>query len=73
MKKFIKIFLISLLLSSNSYAGSDGELELSKKNRPTKDCFEKINRATFTLNQGFRIKQYLNLLQKDIEKLPFTY
>jgi phospholipid-binding lipoprotein MlaA len=41
MKKFIKIFLISLLLSSNSYAGSDGELELSKKNRPTKDCFEK--------------------------------
>ena len=33
-------------------AGSDGELELSKKNKPTKDCFEKVNRASFALNQG---------------------
>jgi len=52
MNKFIKIFLIFFLLSSNSYAGSDGELKISKKNRPTKDCFEKINRASFALNQG---------------------
>ena len=52
MNKFIKIFLIFFLLSSNSYAGSDGELKISKKNRPTKDCFEKINRASFAVNQG---------------------
>ena len=69
MKKFIKIFLISLLLSSNSYAGSDGELELSKKNRPTKDCFEKINRATFTLNQGLD-KAIFKPVAKGYRKLP---
>jgi len=48
----LRLFLIFFLLSSNSYAGSDGELKISKKNRPTKDCFEKINRASFALNQG---------------------
>ena len=52
MIKFIKIFLIAILISTNTFAGSDGELKLSKKNKPTKDCFEKINRATFALNQG---------------------
>ena len=50
--KFIKIILIAIFLNSNAYAGSDGELELSKKNKPTKDCFEKVNRASFALNQG---------------------
>ena len=50
--KIIKIFLIAIFLTSNAIAGSDGELELSKKNKPTKDCFEKVNRASFALNQG---------------------
>ena len=50
--KIIKIFIITIFLTSNAFAGSDGELELSKKNKPTKDCFEKINRASFALNQG---------------------
>ena len=50
--KIIKIFLIAIFLTSNAFAGSDGELELSKKNKPTKDCFEKVNRASFALNQG---------------------
>ena len=50
--KIIKILLIAIFLSSNAFAGSDGELELSKKNKPTKDCFEKVNRASFALNQG---------------------
>ena len=31
MNKIIKIFLISILVSVNAYAGSDGKLELSKK------------------------------------------
>jgi len=52
MIKFIKILLITILISTNAFAGSDGELKLSKKNKPTKDCFEKINRASFALNQG---------------------
>ena len=52
MNKFIKIILITVLLSSNAYADTDGELKISKKDKPTKDCFEKINRASFTLNQG---------------------
>ena len=52
MFKFFKITLAILMLSINAHASSDGELELSKKNKPTKDCFETINRATFSLNQG---------------------
>jgi phospholipid-binding lipoprotein MlaA len=50
--KIIKIFLITVFLSSNAFAGSDGEIKLSKKAKPTKDCFEKVNRASFALNQG---------------------
>ena len=52
MKKFLKLFIITFMLSTNAYAGSDGENELSKKTKPTKDCFEPLNRATFALNQG---------------------
>ena len=54
MKSFVSIFLITILLSANAIAGSDGENELSKKNKNkvVKDCFEPLNRATFALNQG---------------------
>ena len=52
MIKIIKISLLVFLVSANAFAGSDGELQLSKKNKPTKDCFEPINRASFALNQG---------------------
>jgi phospholipid-binding lipoprotein MlaA len=52
MKKIIIIFLVSIILSSNVSAGTDGENNLSKKNKPVKDCFESVNRATFALNQG---------------------
>ena len=37
--KIIKIFLIVIFLSSSAFAGSDGEIELSKKTKPAKDCF----------------------------------
>jgi len=50
--KIIKIFLIAIFFSSSAFAGSDGEIKLSKKTKPAKDCFEKINRASFALNQG---------------------
>ena len=52
LKKFISIILAACVISFNVNAGSDGELIL-KKNEPSEinDCFEKINRATFALNQ----------------------
>ena len=52
MKKFLKLSLIFLMLSTSAIAGSDGGNELSKKTKPVKDCFETLNRATFALNQG---------------------
>ena len=52
MIRLIKISLISIFLSVNAFAGSDGSLELSKKNLSTKDCFEGFNRASFALNQS---------------------
>ncbi|MDC0079312.1 VacJ family lipoprotein [Candidatus Pelagibacter sp.] len=52
MKNFIKILIAALILSTNAFAASDGENELTKKAKPVKDCFEPLNRATFALNQG---------------------
>ena len=56
MLKKLTILLFSIfLIAFNANAGSDGELAL-KKNKSeaqnTKDCFEKLNRATFAFNQG---------------------
>ena len=55
IKKFVIIIITTFALTLNVNAGSDGEL-LLKKNEPSevKDCFEKLNRATFAFNQGFR-------------------
>ena len=53
MKKFLLSLLLSLLLTFSANAGSDGENNLSKNNpEQIKDCFEGLNRATFSLNQG---------------------
>ena len=52
MKKFLITSLISLMLSSNVIAGTDGENNLSKNPKPVKDCFESLNRGSFALNQG---------------------
>ena len=52
MKKILTILVLSFLILNNSYAGSDGELNLSKKSKPVKDCFEPINRITFAVNMG---------------------
>ena len=53
---FRKIIITSIsiiLLALNVNAASDGELTL-KNNQPSeiKDCFENLNRATFSINQG---------------------
>ena len=52
IKKILIVLFTTLALTLNVNAGSDGDLIL-KKNEPSgvKDCFEKINRATFALNQ----------------------
>tara|TARA_Y100000741_G_scaffold107490_1_gene80503 strand:+ start:391 stop:1176 length:786 start_codon:yes stop_codon:yes gene_type:complete len=53
MKKILIACFISLVLAFNVSADTDGEKTLSKKNPgQVKDCFEKINRATFAFNQG---------------------
>jgi phospholipid-binding lipoprotein MlaA len=54
MFKRLTITIICIfLLAFHANAGSDGELAL-KKDQPQeiKDCFEKLNRATFAFNQG---------------------
>ncbi len=52
MIRLLKIIFLYFFLTANALAGSSGELELSKKNELTKDCFETLNRATFKLNQS---------------------
>ena len=52
MKKILTILILSFFIFANSFAGSDGELNLSKKSKQVKDCFEPINRITFAINMG---------------------
>ena len=53
MARILAILFLSLSIFTSSFAGSDGENELSKsKNGEVKDCFEKINRAVFGFNQA---------------------
>ncbi len=54
MNKFLLTYcFITLLFSISVNAGTDGINELSKnKPKDVKDCFEKLNRGTFALNQG---------------------
>tara|TARA_B100001741_G_C16441577_1_gene545899 strand:+ start:207 stop:995 length:789 start_codon:yes stop_codon:yes gene_type:complete len=54
MKKLSLIFFLSVLFSIPAYAGSDGQLSLSEKNKPeeVKDCFENVNRGIFAFNQA---------------------
>ena len=54
LKKLVITLICVLSLALNANAGSDGELNLKKENetKEIKDCFEKLNRATFKFNQG---------------------
>ncbi len=69
MAKFLKIIFLFFFLTTNAVAGSDGELKLSKENKPTKDCFEPLNRATFALNQGLD-KAFFKPVAKGYRSLP---
>jgi len=69
MIKFLKLTFILLMLAGNAFAGSDGELELSKKSKPIKDCFEPLNRATFAFNQGLD-RAIIEPIAKGYRNLP---
>jgi phospholipid-binding lipoprotein MlaA len=70
MKKFLITSLISFMLAANVSADTDGENNLSKKNSgEVKDCFEGLNRATFSLNQGLD-KVIFKPVAKGYRKLP---
>lgn len=71
MMKKITILIISVfLISFNAYAGSDGEVNLkNEESKEIRDCFEKLNRATFSFNQGLD-KAIIKPLAKSYRKLP---
>ena len=70
MKKILITSLISLILATNVSADTDGENSLSKKNPGyVKDCFEGLNRATFSLNQGLD-KAIFKPVARGYRKLP---
>ena len=69
MIKFFKIILITIFFATNALAGSDGEIKLSKNDQPVKDCFEPLNRATFSFNQGLD-KAVFKPIAKSYNNLP---
>ena len=70
LKKIIIIIISTYLFALNANAGSDGVLAL-KKDEPKKikDCFEKLNRATFKFNQGLD-KKIIKPIAKSYRDLP---
>ena len=69
MKKILITSLISLMIASSANAASDGNINLSKKPSTVKDCFEGLNRVTFSLNQGLD-KVVFKPVAKGYRKLP---
>ena len=69
-KKLIITIISVFLFSFNVHAGSSGDLAIEKE-RPQeiKDCFEKLNRATFAFNQGLD-KALIKPIAKGYRKLP---
>ena len=52
MYRLLKVLIISIFVFSPSFAGSDGQNDLSKNsNGQVKDCFEGVNRGIFAFNQ----------------------
>ena len=70
LKKLIIISVSIFLLVLPANAGSDGELTLKETEaQNTKDCFEKLNRATFAFNQGLD-KALIKPIAEGYRKLP---
>ena len=70
-KKFLITLFSIFLFSFNAIAASDGELVLSENEKPKKikDCFEKLNKVTFSFNQGLD-KALIKPIAKGYKKLP---
>ena len=70
-KKLIILTISIFLLSFNANAGSDSELSLKKEGqtKEIKDCFEKLNRLTFSFNQGLD-KALIKPLAEGYRNLP---
>ena len=73
LRKLAIIIITAILLSVSANAGSDGELTLKKNSskdvKETKDCFERLNRATFAFNQGLD-KAVIRPIAESYRKLP---
>ena len=70
IRKLVLITISISILALNANAGSDGKLVI-EKNKPEqiKDCFEKINRATFAFNQSLD-KAIIKPIAKGYRNLP---
>ena len=74
LKKLTIILITTVLLSVSAHSASDGNLELNKNQskestKETKDCFEKLNRATFAFNQSLD-KAVIKPIAKGYRNLP---
>ena len=70
LKKLVIAIISIFLVSLSANAGSDGELTLNNgKPKEIKDCFEKLNRATFAFNQSLD-KALIKPLAQGYRKLP---
>jgi phospholipid-binding lipoprotein MlaA len=69
MKKIFTISLIAIMLTTSVNADTDSENSLSKKSKQVKDCFEKLNRATFSLNMSLD-KAIFKPVAKGYRSLP---
>ena len=71
LKRLAIIIISTFLLSWSANAGSDGDLKLNKENqtKEVKDCFEKLNRATFAFNQSLD-KAVIKPLAESYRDLP---
>jgi phospholipid-binding lipoprotein MlaA len=71
MIRYLIIAIFStLLFASNVSAGSDGDIDLKNdQTKEIKDCFEGLNRATFSFNQGLD-KAVIKPIAKGYRKLP---
>ena len=69
-KKLPVIIITIFLFAFNANAGSDNELTINKDQpKEIKDCFEKLNRATFAFNQSLD-KAIIKPIAKGYRKLP---
>ena len=70
-KNFVTVLISIFLLSCSAFAASDGELMLTNKQQPKeiKDCFEKLNKITFSFNQGLD-KAVIEPIAKGYRNLP---